>query len=116
VKVKVQKGYVTLTGKVEWQYQKDSAYRAVRDMSGITGISNMIELSPRASTVDVKTRIESALKRSAELEAQGIKVAVADGKVTLDGKIKSWWERTVAERAAWAAPGVRQVEDRLHIS
>lgn len=116
VKVKVQKGYVTLTGTVEWQYQKDSAYRAVRDMHGIKGIHNQIALLPQATAVDVQSRIEDALKRNAELEADGIKVKVADGKVTLEGKIKNWSERHIAERAAWAAPGVRQVDDRLSIA
>lgn len=116
VKVKVQKGYLTLTGMVEWQYQKDSAYRAVSEMDGLVGVYNRIELRPRASAADVKSRIEKALKRSAELEADAIKVNVADGKVTLEGKIKSWAERGIAERAAWAAPGVRQVEDHLRIS
>jgi osmotically-inducible protein OsmY len=116
VKVKVQKGYMTLTGTVEWQYQKDSAYRAVADMAGLVGVYNRIELRPRVSVADVKTRIEKALKRNAELEADAIKVNVADGKVILEGKIKSWAERTIAERAAWAAPGVRQVEDHLRIS
>lgn len=113
--VKVQKGYVTLTGKVEWQYQRDSAYRAVRDMEGITGVHNMIEVVPRATVSDVKARIENALKRNAELEAEAIKVSVVDGKVKLEGRIKAWAERGIAERAAWAAPGVRQVEDRLSI-
>lgn len=115
VKVKVQKGYMTLTGSVEWQYQKDSAYRAVSQMDGLVGVYNRIELRPRVSASDVKTRIEDALKRNAELEADAIKVNVADGKVTLEGKVKAWWERGIAERAAWAAPGVKQVEDHLRI-
>ena len=113
VKVKVQKGYVTLTGSVEWQYQKDSAYRAVRDMQDITGVYNQITVTPRASAVDVKSRIEDALKRNAEVEAEKIKVKVAGGKVTLEGKVKAWSDRYIAERAAWAAPGVKQVEDHL---
>ncbi len=116
IKVKVQKGYVTLTGAVEWQYQKDSAYRAVRDMQGITGVYNQIAVTPRATSVDVKSRIENALKRNAEVEADGIKVKVADGKVTLEGKVKVWSDRYVAERAAWSAPGVKQVEDHLGIA
>lgn len=116
VKVKVQKGYVSLTGTVEWQYQKDSAYRAVRDMQGITGVNNQIVLTPQAMAVDVKARIENALKRNAQVEAEGIKVKVTGGKVTLEGKVKAWSERYIAERAAWAAPGVNQVDDRLTIS
>lgn len=116
VKVKVQKGYVTLTGSVEWQYQKDSAYRAVRDMQDITGVYNQIAVTPHATTVDVRSRIEQALKRNAEVEAEGIKVKVADGKVTLEGKVNAWSDRYTAERAAWAAPGVRQVEDHLGLA
>lgn len=116
VKVKVQKGYMTLTGAVEWQYQKDNAYRAVSQMDGLVGVYNRIELRPRVSASDVKTRIEEALKRNAEVEADAIKVNVADGKVTLEGKVKAWWERGIAERAAWAAPGVKQVEDHLRIA
>lgn len=116
VKVKVQKGYVTLTGSVEWQYQKDSAYRAVRDMQDITGVYNQIAVAPHATTVDVRSRIEQALKRNAEVEAEGIKVKVADGKVTLEGKVNAWSDRYIAERAAWAAPGVRQVEDHLGLA
>ena len=115
VKVKVQKGYMTLTGSVEWQYQKDSAYRAVSQMDGLVGVYNRIELRPRVSASDVKTRIEDALKRNAEVESEAIKVNVVDGKVTLEGKVKAWWERGIAERAAWAAPGVKQVEDHLRI-
>lgn len=116
VKVKVQKGYVTLTGAVEWQYQKDSAYRAIRDMEDITGIYNSIELRPQATSADIKSRIEAALKRNAELEADAIKVNVSNGNVVLEGKIKTLWERNVAERAAWAAPGVKQVEDHLSVA
>lgn len=116
VKVKVQKGFITLTGTAEWQFQKDAAFRAVRDMDGISGVYNLIELKPKPTVVDVKQRIENALKRDAELEAQAIRVQVADGKVTLEGKVKAWSERGIAERAAWAAPGVRQVEDHLSIS
>jgi osmotically-inducible protein OsmY len=116
IKVKVQKGYVTLTGTVEWQYQKERAYQAVADMGGIVGVYNRVDLKPRPSAGDVKSRIEQALKRNAELEADAIKVNVNDGTVTLEGKIKSWSERSIAERAAWAAPGVRQVDDRLSIS
>lgn len=116
IKVKVQKGYLTLTGQVEWQYQKDSAYRAVRDIYGIKGVTNNVTVTPRASASDVKARIENALKRSAELEADSIKVTVLDGKVSLEGSVKAWPDRGIAERAAWAAPGVNQVEDHLRIA
>lgn len=116
IKVKVQKGHVTLAGEVQWQYQKDRAYQAIREMDGITGITNSVKVAPRATATDVKNRIENALKRSAELEADDIKVTVMDGKVNLEGKVKAWPDRGIAERAAWSAPGVRQVEDHLRVA
>ncbi|WP_112611589.1 BON domain-containing protein (plasmid) [Rhizobium sp. WW22] len=113
VQVKVQNGWITLNGRVEWQYQKTAAADAVRDLSGVVGVSNMIEVTPHASSVDVKKRIEDAFRRDAEIEAKAININVADGKVTLQGKVKTWSERQAAEHAAWSAPGVRSVEDRL---
>ncbi len=115
VQVKVQKGWITLNGRVEWQYQKNAAADAVRDLSGVVGVSNMIEVAPRPSSMDVKKRIEDAFRREADIEAHAINVYVADGKVTLQGKVKTWSERQAAEHAAWSAPGVRLVEDRLSI-
>jgi osmotically-inducible protein OsmY len=116
VQVKVQEGWVTLTGKVEWQYQKTAAADAVRDLAGVVGVTNRIEIASRASAFDVKKRIEDALKRNAEIEAQAIRVNVLDGgKVTLDGKVHAWSERRAAERAAWSAPGVKVVDDRITI-
>lgn len=116
VQVKVQKGWVTLTGKVDWQYQKTAAADAVRDLAGVVGVSNQIEIKQRASAFDVKKRIEDALKRNAEIEAQAIRVNVMDGgKVRLEGRVHAWSERSAAERAAWSTPGVNMVEDRLTI-
>lgn len=109
--VKVQKGWVTLTGKVEWQYQKLDAEDAIEELIGIMGIVNNIEVMPHASVPDVKKRIEDALKRQAEVHAKDIKVQVADGKVTLEGWVTAWAEKNAIERAAWSAPGVRSVED-----
>ena len=116
VKVKVQKGWVTLTGKVEWQYLKSAAADTVSDLAGVVGVSNQIEIKQRASAFDVNKRIEDALKRNAEIEAQAIKVNILDGgKVRLEGRVHAWSERSAAERAAWSAPGVNTVEDRLTI-
>ena len=115
VQVKVQDGWITLTGKLEWQYQKNAAAEAVRGLAGVVGVANQIEINPRASVSDIKKRIENALKRDAETEAQTIRVNVLDGKVTLEGKVRAWSERQAAERAAWSSPGVRAVEDRISI-
>jgi osmotically-inducible protein OsmY len=111
--VKVQNGWITLSGEVEWNYQKNGAEDAVRKLSGVLGVSNLITVRPRIDTYNLKHRIEDALKRSAEIESNNIRVEVSGGKVTLEGKVSSWYERGVAERAAWAAPGVGTVEDRL---
>ncbi|WP_246175826.1 BON domain-containing protein [Roseovarius bejariae] len=116
VKVKVRNGWVTLSGDVEWNFQKDAAARAIRGMAGITGITNSILIKPALKVADVRKRIEDAFKRDAELEAGGIRIAVSDGRVTLNGKVKNWSERQVAERAAWSAPGVKAVEDHIAVS
>lgn len=116
VQVKVQKGWVTLTGTLDWNYQKIGAMEAVRNLEGVTGISNLIELKPHVSSLDVKKQIEAALKRNAQLESNAIRVNVAGNKVTLAGNVRAWFERHVAEQAAWATPGVTTVEDKLTIS
>ena len=113
VQVKVQNGWVTLSGKVDWQYQREEAYRAIRRLAGVAGIMNTIEVTPKASVPDVRSKIMAALKRNAELEADAIKVTVKDAKVVLEGKVNAWYERELAENAAWSAPGVRAVEDHL---
>jgi len=116
VQIRVCKGVVTLTGKVEWQYQKNAATAAVRDLAGVVGVSNLIDVVPGISADDVKRRIENALERDAELEAQAIRVDVSDGKVTLKGNVRTLSERRAAERAAWSAPGVHTLDDQLSIS
>jgi osmotically-inducible protein OsmY len=116
VTVKVENGWVALNGELDWQFQKTAAEAAVRRLSGIVGISNLIKLPPQVSGIDVKQRIEDALKRSAEVEAGRIHVGVNGGKVTLNGSVDTWHERNVAESAAWAVPGVRMVDDHLRIT
>jgi osmotically-inducible protein OsmY len=116
IQVKVQDGWVTLSGDVDWNFQKTDAQRLVRRLSGVIGISNSINVKPRVAADDVKGRIEKALKRSAELDANSISVTASGGKVTLEGRVKAWYERDLAERTAWAVPGVTFVEDRIQIS
>jgi osmotically-inducible protein OsmY len=116
IKATVRKGWVTLTGTVGWQYQKAAAKRAVRNLNGIEGISNAIIVEPAVNVADVKAGIEQSFKRSAEVDARHVQVDAHDGVVVLTGKVHSLTERDAAERAAWAAPGVHSVEDRLVIA
>ena len=113
--VAVSNGWVTLTGRVDWEYQRAAAATAVRDILGVRGVTNTITLEPHVSIPDVKAKIEAALKRSAEVDARRINVAVADGKVILSGNVHSWNERDEARRAAWGAPGVKDVDDRITV-
>lgn len=116
VKARVDEGWVWLDGDVEWEFQRSAAERAVRYLTGVKGVSNNLKLSKRPWIPDVKSRIESALKRTAELDAAQIKVNAANGSVTLSGRVRSWAARQDAERAAWSAPGVTLVKDELTVS
>jgi len=117
VQVKVQKGWVTLTGEVDWQFQRSSAESELRKLSGVVGVINTITIRPRVQTQDIKRKIEDALKRNAEIEAQRIQVSVLEGgRVSLEGKVHDWQERYSVKNAAWSAPGVTAVEDNLAIA
>jgi osmotically-inducible protein OsmY len=111
----VSSGWVTLKGTVDWEFQRQVAANAIRDLAGVRGVTNTIEIAPRASVTDLKAKIEEALKQSAEVDARRINVTVADGTVTLSGNVHSWSERDEARRAAWAAPGVKAVNDRIAV-
>jgi osmotically-inducible protein OsmY len=115
IMVRVERGWVTLTGEVSWQFQRVAAEKCVRKLSGVVGVTNDIHVKPKVMSQDVRGKILDALKRNAELDANSIMIAVHNDRVTLLGKVKTWRERDVAERAAWSAPGVTAVEDRLDI-
>jgi osmotically-inducible protein OsmY len=115
VAVTLANGWITLSGTLNWNYQKDAAARTVRDLTGVKGVTNHIAVKPQVKTIDVRDKIEAAFKRSAEVDARRISVAAEDGRVTLSGNVHSWAERQEAERAAWAAPGVKHVDDRLTV-
>lgn len=114
--VRVEKGWVWLDGEVQWRYQLLAAERAVRNLAGVLGVTNLLRVKKLASPTDVKERIESALKRHAEVDSKRINVKVVDGRVTLTGNVRSWTERGDVESAAWSAPGVSSVDDQLLLS
>jgi len=117
VKVKVDNGWVTLEGEVDYKYQQTEAELVVRNLTGIKGVSNLISIrKPAVLSSEVKANIDQALRRAAEVDADHIKVSVTKDTVTLSGTVFSWAERRAAEHAAWSASGVRDVEDDLVIA
>jgi len=116
VKVMVEDGWITLSGQVDWQYQKQAAVDAVRPLMGVVGVSNQIVLAPRLTLNAVQAEIEAALKRQAKVEASKITVQVTGSDVTLTGTVSSWAERDSARDSAWRTPGVHNVVDNLSIA
>ena len=116
VKVMVESGCVTLSGEVDWEYQRQAAAKGVRYLMGVTGVSNQIVVKPHVSLSAVKSDIEAALKRRATADAQKISVEVRGADVTLTGTVHSWSERDLARHAAWGTSGVRNVVDHMSIA
>ncbi len=113
IKPVVQDAWITLSGEAQWGFQKSAAENAVRSLIGVKGVSNNIHIASKVKVEDVKQKIEEAFKRHAQLEARGIEVKVDDATVILNGHVRTWQEHEDAARAAWAAPGVAKVENRL---
>jgi osmotically-inducible protein OsmY len=116
IKLIVKDGWITLEGTAEWQFQKTTAESAVRKIKGVKGVTNVIRLKPAVQPTDIQRKIQDAFKRSAEVDANRITVETKGSEVTLKGTVRSWIEREEAERVAWSAPGVTQVEDRIVVS
>jgi osmotically-inducible protein OsmY len=115
IKIKVENGHVRLEGEVDWEYQRLNAARAVENLPGVRSVLNLINLKPRTTPSDIKQKISSAFNRYASLDAEKINVEIVGSKVILRGKVRSFAEKEDAQFAAWAAPGITEVENRLLI-
>lgn len=115
IKIFVREGWITLEGEVSTWYQKNSAEEALTTLRGVKGLTNNVVIRARTSTIDVQSKIADAFRRRAQLDASKVHVHAIDGTVTLEGEVNSWQERNQAEIAAWQAPGVSQVIDKLSV-
>ena len=115
IQVTVSKGWVTLKGEVNWNFEKQDAERVVRRLTGVKGVSNLITVKPSTTPSELKKRIEDALVRNAKVDANTITVEVQGSKAILKGAVRAWVEKEEAERVAWLAPGVTSVENRITV-
>jgi osmotically-inducible protein OsmY len=115
IAITVEKGIVTLAGEVEWAFQRADAEAAIHKLGGVTGVTNLIRVRAPLDVGEVREKIQKALHRSADLDASRISVETEAGRVILRGKVHSWYERGTAERAAWSAPGVSEVQDHIEV-
>lgn len=115
IKVKVENGIVTLEGEVEWEYQRSSTQRAVNRLLGVRNVVNLINIKPRVTAFDVRTKILDALRRTATTDAERVSIEVDGSKIILNGKVRSFTEKEDVEDAAWCAPGVSRVESHLEV-
>jgi osmotically-inducible protein OsmY len=115
IAITVEKGIVTLAGEVEWAFQRADAEAAIHKLGGVTGVTNLIRVRAPLDVGEVREKIQKALHRSADLDASRISVETEAGRVILRGKVHSWYERGIAERAAWSAPGVSEVQDHIEV-
>lgn len=115
IKVMVEKGWVTLSGELDWDYQRNYAMKAVRPLTGVVGVNNEMTVKPQVTPADISQRIQGALERQADREAKSIEVIVSGHSVTLKGQVHSWAERTAAQGAAWSAPGITSVVNQLRV-
>jgi osmotically-inducible protein OsmY len=116
VQAEVDKGWVFLTGEVDWSFQRDDALGIVQGVKGVMGVTNLVTLKPTASPLAVEDKIRRAFERNADLDADGISVKASDGTVELSGHVRSLHEANIAETAAWSAPGVHSVERHLTVT
>lgn len=116
VRLAVEKGWVTLTGEVDWNYQRSAAVRDVNRMNSVVGITNEIQIKPHVQAHEVREKIEKALERIAPFDAADISIKTDGGKVTLGGNVRNWYERDLVETAVWSVPGVTQVQDKIALT
>jgi osmotically-inducible protein OsmY len=116
VKIKVESGFVTLSGELAWEYQREAAVSAVRYLMGVKGVNDQLVIKPQVSAPLVKADIQAALKRRALTDANAIAVSVHGNDITLSGKVHSWSERDLATHTAWGSPGVRRVVDNITLT